>query len=183
MESVQKQVSNLEKIINECISKGLKKSIRPVKKKTTEINKSSVYQNVYNVYSPKYYQRRKTLNGLQDSKNITFDNPIFIKNDYSVQCELEFHNITKPNPIKYYNGGSYIDIGHQDFYNTYFLASMIDQGYGAKDKPYNKPRPFIDNIKERVENEINDSYSSVGYQVQNLILDELKVLGIKIKHI
>lgn len=181
MDSIQQQINIAEKKITKAISKGLKKGVRLVKKKTIEINKSSIYKNVYKTYIPKYYQRRKTLNGLQDNKNVIFDNPSFNEDSFSVTCELEFHNITRPNPIKYNKNKSYIDINHREFYNSYFLASMIDQGYGNKDKPYNKPRPFLNNIKEHTEKESNNPSNTVGYQIQTFITKELKNLGMNVK--
>lgn len=176
MDSINQQVDDVKKIVLTAMNKGLKKSVRFVKKETKEINKSAVNKLVYKTYTPKYYQRRKTLNGLQDNKNVIFDNPIFSENGWSVSYELEFHNITRPNPIKYNKYGSHIDVKHKEFYNNYFLASMIDQGYGKKNKPYNKPRPFLNSIKERIE---DNGYAT--FKIKELISEELVKVGIKIK--
>ena len=53
---------------------------------------------------------------------------------------------------------------------------MIDQGYGKKNKPYNKPRPFLNSIKERIE---DNGYAT--FKIKELISEELVKVGIKIK--
>jgi hypothetical protein len=94
---------------------------------------------VYNKYTPKYYKRRKRNGGLTDPKNTIFEEPkITVEySNYSVGCILQFYNISKPDISR-------TSKKFKESYKNRFLASMITQGYGIQDKPYNKPRPFMD---------------------------------------
>lgn len=127
VESVEKQISAIEKALNICLEKGVKKSVRRVKKKTKELNTTVVRNLVYKKYTPKFYVRRGINGGLADSHNITFDNPIYEISHLRVECELTVYNNTKPNPSKFYFNKGYIDLNHRDFYNNYFVADMIQR--------------------------------------------------------
>jgi hypothetical protein len=189
-ESIERQVSNAEKEITRSIQKGVKKTVRLVKKRLKQVNTKTVNRLVYRKYNPMFYIRRKNNGGLSDPKNITFDTPTYELNhqNFTVNCILQFHNITRPNPIKYLPFmNPFKDTEHNGFYKTAFLSSMIEHGYGLVQYPWNKPRAFMDNkkekgIKQTIEDELSDTRLTLGYQLQNLCFDEIKKLsGMTIK--
>lgn len=140
VESIERQMNVIEKALNVCLEKGIKKSVRRVKKKTKELNTTVVRNLVYKKYTPKYYVRRGINGGLADSHNITFDNPVYEISHLKVECELTVYNNTKPNPSKFYFNKSYIDLNNKDFYNNYFVADMIQK---KNFNIPNTPRLFI----------------------------------------
>lgn len=196
-ESIERQVSNAEKEITRSIQKGVKKTVRLVKKRLKQVNTKAVNRLVYRKYTPMFYIRRKTNGGLSDPKNITFDSPTYALNyeTSSANCILQFHNVTRPNPINYLppNHKLYgLKSKNGNFYKTVFLSSMIEYGYGNKRHPWNKPRPFMDNteengIKQIIEQELSNTVPKsdpddnseplLYYNLKAFCLDEIKKLG------
>lgn len=114
--------------------------------KVIEMVQDSVQENVLDVYEPAIYERRSGHNsgGLKD----TWFSDTNIEND---KITLTIQNDAKP-------VGD--DLGD--------LAESIEYGYGKKDKIWNKPRPFMSKVQEKLDN------SNI---IENTLLDELKNKG------
>lgn len=139
--SVEDQVLKFEKIINKCLRNGVRQSIRPLKKRVKEINTTAVNRLVYAKYEPILYVRRKTNGGLSDPHNVTFGDAIVEGDGVAVNCKLRFNNIAK---VNFKNVENLKKSKFYKKYNDYYLASMIEEGYGNKNTPYSEARPFID---------------------------------------
>lgn len=117
-----------------------------IKNKVIEMAQNSVQENVLDVYEPQYYKRRSghNLGGLKD----TWESEVVKKNN--------FINLKIINNAKSKNKG---------FDN---LAENIEEGYGKQDKEWNRPRPFIDKVQEKIDN---------GNEIENILEKELKNKG------
>ena len=131
--------ADLEKDIEEIVT-------NPIKDKVIEMAQDSVQENVLDVYTPKVYKRRSGYNsgGLKD----TWVSDTIVNND---KITLTVKNSAKP-------------------INSEFgdLAENIEEGYGKKDKEWNRPRPFISKAQEKIDN------SNI---IEDTLLDELKNKG------
>ena len=131
--------ADLEKDIEEIVT-------NPIKDKVIEMAQDSVQENVLDVYTPKVYKRRSGHNsgGLKD----TWVSDTIVNND---KITLTVKNSAKP-------------------INSEFgdLAENIEEGYGKKDKEWNRPRPFISKAQEKIDN------SDI---IEDTLLDELKNKG------
>lgn len=131
--------ADLEKDIEEIVNKSLKD-------KVIEMAQDSVQENVLDVYTPKIYKRRSGHNsgGLKDA----WISDININNN---KIKLTVKNNAKP-------------------INSEFgdLAENIEEGYGKQDKEWNRPRPFIDKVQEKIDN---------GNEIENILEKELKNKG------
>lgn len=100
-----------------------------------------IEEDVYSVYSPSIYKRRKGDGGLSDPENIVGT----VKN-----MELTVENIT---PFNEEYGGRNSGIGLGEMVNDggNYLHDY-DYGFRGIEAPYSKPRPFLDNAIEEIEN-------------------------------
>ena len=116
-----KSLQDLEKEVNKRINRCLRDDIAPLIKH--EIQKS-VDENVYEVYDPIIYERRKEEGGLMDVQNMTA-----IYEDCGVDV---------------YNDASAVGKNFDP------LDEKIEYGYGYMDKAYNVGRPFMDKAQDNV---------------------------------
>ena len=120
-------IAQLEQEVKKRINWSLRNQIAPLIK---EEIKKSVDDEVYDVYDPTRYKRRKENGGLQDEQNMT---EVF--EDYGVSV---------------YNDTSAVGKNFDP------LDEKIEYGYGALDQPYNVGRPFMDTAQEYVNRRSSD---------------------------
>lgn len=110
--------------------------------KVREIEIEYIEEDVYSVYQPSIYRRRKKNGGLSDPENIIGT----IEGD----MQLVVENIT---PFNEEYGGSNSGIGLAEMVNDggNYLHDY-DYGFRGIEAPYSKPRPFLDNTIEEIEN-------------------------------
>lgn len=156
--NVDSCVNNLCANINLACKLGIQNSKRYIKKKVTQVEQESLQTVVYNSYEPKYYKRRKGNDGLYSTKNIVIlDQGTSVSrnisstsntqdgitlNDFKIKYSFDCFNITNFN----YNT-KYI-------YKFGFLSDLVENGYNLKDKPYNKPRPFMKTAEDRLKKSV-----------------------------
>ena len=101
-----------------------------------------VHKDVYGVYTPKKYIRRKDEQGLSDANNVVHELRGRATNTKSKT--LTVWNIAKHNPRNNPNG----PFGRDDLQKT-----IIDgwSKVGEKTPPYGRPRPFIENANKALE--------------------------------
>lgn len=109
--------------------------------KVREIEIEHIEEDVYSVYQPSIYRRRKKNGGLSDPENIIGT----IEGD----MQLVVENITPFN--EEYGGNS--GIGLAEMVNEGGNSEHdYDYGFRSIEAPYSKPRPFLDNTIEEIEN-------------------------------
>lgn len=110
--------------------------------KVREIEIEHIEEDVYSVYQPSIYRRRKKNGGLSDPENIIGT----IEGD----MQLVVENITSFNE-EYggKNGGEGLAEMVNDGGNS---EHDYDYGFRGIEAPYSKPRPFLDNTIEEIEN-------------------------------
>lgn len=113
-----------------------------VKSEIVETERRHIQTDVYDVYKPKMYKRRKDNGGLMDKENIV---GTMISND-----TLEIVNNTPPNPY---------GIPQEQVTTDKNLAMLVEGGDGASgyfdfpsedDNSYMSPRPFTANTIEEL---------------------------------
>ena len=135
---VIKSLKELEKQIQEDIQKAMIDTLRnEVFELVRDVVISHVYTDVYDVYDPTVYRRRKERQGLSDEDNIVYE----IEN----RGTLVVWNIAKYNP---YRGGRPVFTSFStEKRKTNILQTLIIDRYSnySGDAPYALPRPFIAN--------------------------------------
>ena len=119
-----------------------------VLKKVRKIEIKHIEEDVYSVYSPSIYKRRKSDEGLSDPDNIVGT----VKN-----MELTIDNIV---PFNEEYGGNNRGEGLAEMVNDggNYLHDY-DYGFRGIEAPYSKPRPFLDNTVDEIESgdEVEDA--------------------------
>ena len=135
---IVKSLKELGKQIQEDIQKAVADTLQnEVFELVRDVMISHVYTDVYDVYDPTVYRRRRGNQGLSDEDNIVYE----IENRGS----LVVWNIAKYNP--YRNGRPVFTSFSTEKRKTNILQTLIIDGYQnySGDAPYALPRPFIAN--------------------------------------
>lgn len=107
-----------------------------------EIVLKHIEDDVYSVYKPSVYKRRGNSGGLSDPDNIVGT----IEGD----MQLVVESIT---PFNEEYGGRNSGIGLAEMVNEGGNSEHdYDYGFRSIEAPYSKPRPFLDNTIEEIEN-------------------------------
>lgn len=137
--------SDLEKYLKKQIKDAL---ANEVKSEVVETERRHVQKDVYEVYNPKMYKRRKENGGLMDEKNIV---GVMLSDD-----TLEVENKTPANPYgipqervttEGKNLPGLIEFGDDNGYGRYDFPPS-----DGEDDSYMFPRPFISNTVEELKN-------------------------------
>ena len=137
-----KSLQALKNELNKKITNALKEEVNNI---VIDAMIEHINEDVYNVYEPKFYQRRYTNDGLADISNIDSD----VKH-----CVLAVQNNAIANPVIYIAGK---ELKSQNQGN--FLTPIIETGNGydfssttSGGREYLKPRPFVSNTNEDLKN-------------------------------
>lgn len=110
--------------------------------KVREIEIEHIEEDVYSVYQPSIYRRRKKNGGLSDPENIIGtiegDMQLVVENITSFNEEYEGRNSGTGLAEMVNDGGN----SEHDY----------DYGFRSIEAPYSKSRPFLDNTIEEIEN-------------------------------
>ena len=135
---MEKRVQELEKQITEDIKKALVNTLQnEVFELVRDVVIEHVHTDVYDVYDPVIYRRRRVNQGLSDEDNVVYE----IENDET----LVVWNIAKYNPYRN-NMPIFSSFSTEKRKDNILQTLIIDgyQNYGG-DAPYALPRPFIEN--------------------------------------
>lgn len=127
--SLEEMMSFIQTQVNESLTDNVARQVKD------EIN-MSVSENIYEKYSPEFYERRGLgygSGGLADQSQMSSE---LISNGV-----LEVQNNAQPSVTSEYNGLN----------NDKTLMENIEYGYGSKDKEWNKPRQVIGKAKQEME--------------------------------
>lgn len=119
--------------------------------KVAEIEQESIDTEVYDVYNPRKYIRRKTEGGLQDKDNIQPD--VDLGGD---DLTLEIINMTTVSPDSDdYSQGTYLD-------------ELIEYGKHEMATPYDMPRPYTQVTQDKIDNNPKLIESIIEKRLNNL---------------
>ena len=122
----------------------------------------AINEEVYGVYSPRIYNRRYSNKGLEDKRNMKV-NISKIPNGF----HFSMTNETKTNP--YTNeDGSWKPI-YSNLESDYNLDMIIEEGMGGNE-PYSRPRPFIQETQNKINNS-NEIEQSIVKALRNAGFD------------
>lgn len=154
------QIETLEEL-EELITKDAKNALMTRGSMSNQIIRDKVVdvtkEMVYDRYEPKNYERRGEQGGLSDEENLT----IYLegkldKNTYQLSIAQE------------------VDGNFDDSEYSNDLAPTINEGWGDKEQPYEKPSGHLDYLRENLT-------TGIDGELINALKHDLHMLGYEIK--